>query len=286
MDGANIANPAFGYLRTDVNELDIAEVNLKRAGITAEFGRTGGAVTNAVSRSGSNRVAAMARIDWLSEGSRERDALPTNCSPPVSGRERFAIHFSPARRPPPSVSAVPSCATCFLLRVCLYSRQTKWDRVNKAGTTLPDEVRTGQRLWQDHAVPAASHQINASYRSASERDGRRAPRLHNGAESLRATPTTAAASPAPNGRSSWARAGRSTFVPLHEGEERGQPSRTSGTCRRSTPTTCPRWDSTPIPAQADLKVGGASAPTSELPPARSARRPSASFRPRAHAATP
>ena len=56
IDGANITNPAFGTLSTEVNELDIAEVNLKRAGISAEFGRTAGTVTNAVSRSGSNTV--------------------------------------------------------------------------------------------------------------------------------------------------------------------------------------------------------------------------------------
>src|SRR5262245_26217604 len=29
IDGANITNPAFGYLSTEVNELDISEVNLK-----------------------------------------------------------------------------------------------------------------------------------------------------------------------------------------------------------------------------------------------------------------
>ena len=36
MDGVNITNPLFGYLSTEVNELDIAEVNIKRAGISAE----------------------------------------------------------------------------------------------------------------------------------------------------------------------------------------------------------------------------------------------------------
>ena len=67
IDGANITNPGFGYLSTEVNELDIAEVNLKRAGISAEFGRTSGTVTNAVSRSGSNRFSGIGRIDWLPE---------------------------------------------------------------------------------------------------------------------------------------------------------------------------------------------------------------------------
>jgi hypothetical protein len=59
IDGANITSPAFGYLSTEINELDIAEVNIKRGGISAEFGRTAGTVVNAVSRSGSNRFAGM-----------------------------------------------------------------------------------------------------------------------------------------------------------------------------------------------------------------------------------
>src|SRR5687768_8766264 len=65
IDGAKIGNPSFGHLSTDVNELDVAEVNLKRAGISAEFGRTGGTVTNAVSRSGTNQLLGVARLDWL-----------------------------------------------------------------------------------------------------------------------------------------------------------------------------------------------------------------------------
>src|SRR3954471_8669006 len=68
IDGANVTNVSFGYLSTEVNELDIAEVNLKRAGISAEFGRTAGTVMNAVSRSGSNTLSGIGRIDWLPEG--------------------------------------------------------------------------------------------------------------------------------------------------------------------------------------------------------------------------
>src|SRR5436190_4584221 len=67
IDGANITSPAFGYLSTEINELDIAEVNIKRGGISAEFGRTAGTVVNAVSRSGSNRFSGVGRVDWLSE---------------------------------------------------------------------------------------------------------------------------------------------------------------------------------------------------------------------------
>ena len=92
IDGVNITNPGFGYLSTEVNELDIAEVNIKRAGISAEFGRTAGAVTNAVTRSGTNRLSGAARIDWLPQeliGDLKDDAfrdplLTTVVSPGVS----------------------------------------------------------------------------------------------------------------------------------------------------------------------------------------------------------
>src|SRR5688500_8608001 len=67
MDGASIGNPLFGHLGTEINELDIAEVNMKRAGISAAFGRTGGTVMNAISRSGTNQLSGVGRIEWLPE---------------------------------------------------------------------------------------------------------------------------------------------------------------------------------------------------------------------------
>ncbi len=46
-----------------------------------------------------------------------------------------------------------------------YSRQKKWDRVNKVGTVLPDELRTGPEFYGKlTATPAATHQLSFSYR--------------------------------------------------------------------------------------------------------------------------
>ena len=59
MDGVDITNPGFGYLSTEVNGLDIAEFNVKRGAITAEFGRATGFVTNAVSKSGTNQLRGL-----------------------------------------------------------------------------------------------------------------------------------------------------------------------------------------------------------------------------------
>ena len=61
-DGSNITNPLFGYLGANFSEMDIQEVNIKRGGITAEFGRAAGMVTNAITKSGSNQVAGSLRF--------------------------------------------------------------------------------------------------------------------------------------------------------------------------------------------------------------------------------
>lgn len=57
LDGVNITNPGYGFLGVNTNQLDIADFNVKKGGISAEFGRTSGAMFNAVTRSGTNQVA-------------------------------------------------------------------------------------------------------------------------------------------------------------------------------------------------------------------------------------
>lgn len=61
-DGSNITNPLFGYLGANFSELDIQEINIKRGGISAEFGRAAGMVTNAITKSGSNQVTGSFRF--------------------------------------------------------------------------------------------------------------------------------------------------------------------------------------------------------------------------------
>jgi len=61
-DGSNITNPFFGYLGSNFSEMDIQEVNIKRGGISAEFGRAAGMVTNAITRSGSNEISGTFRF--------------------------------------------------------------------------------------------------------------------------------------------------------------------------------------------------------------------------------
>lgn len=65
IDGVNITNPGFGYLATEVNEFDIAEFNVKRGAISAEFGRSSGFVTNAVTKSGTNEFRGGFRFEAI-----------------------------------------------------------------------------------------------------------------------------------------------------------------------------------------------------------------------------
>lgn len=166
VDGANITNPAFGYLSTEINELDVAEVNLTRAGVSAESGRTGGGIVNVVSRSGSNQVSGVARFDWLAPGLvgsyklpsdlREAGVMPGTFRDPLLASETgpaFGLG-GPVRRD-----------HAFFYGSGRYSREVKWDRLNKVSADLPDEVRkAGEFYGKLTLVPVPQQQVNVSYR--------------------------------------------------------------------------------------------------------------------------
>ncbi len=61
IDGVNITNAGYGNLGVETNELDIADVNVKTGAISAEFGRTTGAIVNAVTKSGTNEIRGSVR---------------------------------------------------------------------------------------------------------------------------------------------------------------------------------------------------------------------------------
>ena len=76
IDGASITNPLFGYLSTEVNELDVAEVHIKRGAVSAESGRSQGFITNVVTKSGTNRLMGTYRFEaipaaWIQESDRQ-----------------------------------------------------------------------------------------------------------------------------------------------------------------------------------------------------------------------
>jgi hypothetical protein len=155
IDGVNITNPGFGYLSTEVNQLDIAEFNIKRGAITAEFGRSAGFVTNAVSKSGTNQIAGAARFDFVPkafiadfENNAFRDDLVTTLVNPTLGLGGPFIKNK-----------------LFWYGSARYFRQTKWDRVNKFSEALPDEERTGHELYgKVTATPNEKHLLAVSFR--------------------------------------------------------------------------------------------------------------------------
>ena len=166
IDGANITSPAFGYLSTEVNELDIAEVNIKRGGISAEFGRTSGTVVNAVSRSGSNRFSGVARVDWLPRHFVAGYKLPSDL---VDAGVRPGVFRDPLLTadvgPAAGLGGPIVRDRMFFYMSARHSRETKWDRFNKVATPLPDEVRTGPELFGKITfAPGMAHQLTSSYR--------------------------------------------------------------------------------------------------------------------------
>ena len=74
LDGVNITNPGYGFLGVDTNQLDIADFNVKKGGISAEFGRTSGAMINAVTKSGTNQIAGSVQANHFAQSPSRRTA--------------------------------------------------------------------------------------------------------------------------------------------------------------------------------------------------------------------
>lgn len=154
MDGVNITNPLFGFLETEVNELDIAEFNVKRGAISAEFGRSAGIVTNAVSRSGTNLFSGSARIQWQPE------SFMSDPEDPAFGVQP-RDYFSPAV----GLGGPIVKDKVFFYGSAQYQKVTQGDRVNKFGTALPDlDSSTQEYYGKITSTPTPKHLIAASYR--------------------------------------------------------------------------------------------------------------------------
>ena len=155
IDGVNITNPGFGYLSTEVNPLDIAEFNIKRGAVSAEFGRAAGFVANAVSKSGTNELRGTARFDWMPQGligdfeqPAFRDTLLTTVVNPAIGVGGPLVRDK-----------------VFWYGSARYFRETKWDRVNRLNQAQPDEVRSGSELYgKITSTPSQQHLLAFGYR--------------------------------------------------------------------------------------------------------------------------
>jgi hypothetical protein len=79
-DGVNVTNPFFADLFQDFAELDIQEVNITRAGVSPEYGRTGGFIVNGVTKSGTNAFHGDARVEYEPSGLESKSKDPNNAS--------------------------------------------------------------------------------------------------------------------------------------------------------------------------------------------------------------
>ena len=154
MDGVNITNPGFGYLETEINELDIAEFNVKRGAISAEFGRAAGIVTNAVSRSGTNTFSGSARIQYQPE------SFMSDPNDPAFGVQP-TDNFNPAV----GLGGPIVKDKVFFYASAQYQKVARGGRVNKFGTALPDlESSTQEYYGKVTSTPTPKHLLAASYR--------------------------------------------------------------------------------------------------------------------------
>jgi hypothetical protein len=153
IDGINVTNPHYGDILPNVTELDIAEVSIKRGGITAEYGRSAGMVVNAITRSGTNDFHGQLRGEDQSKGfvskskiptlqnTPERDLLAGSLGGPIL-RDRFWFYGS-ASRP----------------------TETLLDRRNNLGVVPDRETKTDEYFGKLTANPTSTHFLALAVRS-------------------------------------------------------------------------------------------------------------------------
>jgi hypothetical protein len=153
VDGINVTNPHYGDILPDITELDIAEVSIKRGGISAEYGRTGGMVVNAITRSGTNEFNGEVRFeyqpaDFVSDSknsaiqnTKDRDLIAGSLGGPIV-EDRFWFYGS---------VNMPTVTTT--------------DRRNNTGPTPDEELETDEYFGKLTANPLANHFLAASVRS-------------------------------------------------------------------------------------------------------------------------
>ncbi len=154
VDGINVTNPDFGDIYpTDITELDIKEVSIVRGGVSAEFGRAGGMVVNAITKSGTNDLRGEARGEYQPssfvaknknatvQNTEDKNFLGLGLGGPIV-RDRLWFYGSASR---------PS--------------DTLTDRRNNLGSIPDQEITTKEYFGKLTANPSASHFINASLRS-------------------------------------------------------------------------------------------------------------------------
>ncbi len=157
LDGVNITNPLFGYPSTESNELDIVDFNVKRGAITAEFGRSAGMVTNAVTRSGTNSLSGDVRFEWLPRDF-IGDAKDSSGDRTIkASTDRFVPAFG--------VGGPVVKDTLFWYASGRFFRSKTTDRTNTVGPVPDSETSTDELFAKVTATPSPKHFLAASFRN-------------------------------------------------------------------------------------------------------------------------
>jgi hypothetical protein len=154
VDGINVTNPDFGDIYpSDLTELDIKEVSIVRGGVTAEFGRSGGMVVNAITKSGTNELHGEVRGEY-----QPSSFVAANKSTSVQNTEDK------------NFGGIALGGPILRDRLWFYGSasrpaDTLTDRRNNLGA-IPDQKTTTEEYFGKLTLnPSSNHFINASLRS-------------------------------------------------------------------------------------------------------------------------
>src|SRR5262249_21541158 len=145
-DGVNITNPFFGDLYQDFAELDIQEVSITRAGVSPEYGRTGGFVVNGVTKSGTNDLHGEVRFEFQPSSFVADSKDPTL----QTKTERF--------RPGVGLGGPIWKDHLFAYGSYNYYRAKETDRINPTGP-LPDSILTIKEYFLKLTANPVSSQL-------------------------------------------------------------------------------------------------------------------------------
>jgi hypothetical protein len=158
VDGINVTNPHYGDIFPDITELDIKEVSIVRGGVTAEFGRTGGMVVNAITKSGTNDLRGEAR----------GEAQPSSL---VADNKNVAVQNTDDR----TFYGLALGGPVLHDRLWFYASASRpelntTDRRNNLGRVPDEDVVTREYFGKLTANPSPTHFINAGLRSRKRSD--------------------------------------------------------------------------------------------------------------------
>lgn len=151
VDGVAIGNPGFGYLSIETNQLDIVDFNVKKGAISAEYGRTSGIVTNAVTRTGTNDLKGTV---WYEGVPQSFAADPKNGIVSSIDRHQIAANVG-----------FPIVKDMLFGYVSgRYNKRTTSDRTNQFGVLPDTDYKETEGFAKLTAYPSQQHFLNIAFR--------------------------------------------------------------------------------------------------------------------------